>query len=141
MSSHTSFALGRPDTLGADAYHNRRFPGTDQLDAIKNGIGSPDSPELAIVPALVDHSRITRRICPEVYMSKAGLHEKLHQAKSISAELDGWIDSLPSHLRPTTDFAPARPLKAIGGFKYLKKQKLVLMIREGSSDLLFESVC
>jgi hypothetical protein len=124
--------------LGDDKYHTRRFPHTaDQFEGVKDGIGMPDAPELDIVCISVDFARIIRRVALEVYVSTSSLHEKLLRAKQIGAELDSWLANLPGPLRPSSYYVQGNPLKAIQRSKFLKKQQLVLIIREFWNFRLF----
>lgn len=89
-----SFALGRPDSLGPDQYHNLELP-------------REDTSETAIIPALVHLARIIRRVCTEIYFSEDTLDARIGTALSLDKELDQWVAKLPDSLRPTLHGAQA----------------------------------
>ncbi|KIW99462.1 uncharacterized protein Z518_11201 [Rhinocladiella mackenziei CBS 650.93] len=82
-----SFALGRPDCLGLDVYHNREMPGIN------------DS-ETAIIAVMVELARIIKKASISVYLSNVTIHERLRYAHLIENELEAWVQKLPSMLRP-----------------------------------------
>lgn len=110
-----SFSLGRPDTLGMDAYHNRRLPAVD------------DS-EIAIIPLMVDFAQIIRRVSVVIYHTRSAWQEKMMQASQIERELEAWVVRLPEKIKP---FSPGERL---GGSlkepKWCRRQRLVLNIRK-----------
>ena len=113
-----SFSLGRPDTLGMDAYHNRRLPEID------------DS-EYAIIPLMVDFAQIIRRVSVIIYHTRSTWQEKMMQASQIERELEAWVTRLPEKIKP---FSPGERL---GGSlkepKWCRRQRLVLNIRKHRS--------
>jgi len=109
-----SFALGRPDTLGMDEYHNRRFPEA--------------SPETAIISCMTGLGKITRKVTLEVYHSKATARQKYSIALEIERDLDAWLTSLPTMIRPET---PAgSKFASLRDPKWARRQRLVLQIRK-----------
>ncbi|KAJ9635535.1 hypothetical protein H2199_008538 [Coniosporium tulheliwenetii] len=83
-----SFALGRPDTLGIDDFHNRPMPAID------------DS-EVAIITSMIELARIMRTISVSIYLPRLSLAEKLTRASGIEASMDAWVVRLPKIIRPT----------------------------------------
>ncbi|KAG6355508.1 hypothetical protein INS49_003470 [Diaporthe citri] len=67
LEMELSFALGRPDTLGLDEYHDRPIPPVD------------DS-EFAIIPLMVDFARIVRRIAIGIYHSPTSWQQRMARA-------------------------------------------------------------
>lgn len=113
--SEMSFSLGRPDTLGLDEYHNRRLPDVDDT-------------EYAIIPYMVDFSRIIRKVAVHIYHSHLSLQQKLALALQIESEMDDWVARLRPSIRPSL-----RPEDVqLGGLrepKWVRRQRLVLGIR------------
>ncbi|KAK4148530.1 hypothetical protein C8A00DRAFT_47629 [Chaetomidium leptoderma] len=113
--------MGRPDTLGADPYHNRRFPVVRDAEGAKNTDISDlvDPPYCVMIQPMVDFSRITRKVCLVVTLA--------HQ---IERELDDWVDGVPLCVRPQTkSVGQTETLKSVKEPKWAKRQKLVLLIR------------
>ncbi|KAH9211559.1 hypothetical protein DL95DRAFT_234397, partial [Leptodontidium sp. 2 PMI_412] len=113
--SEMSLSLGRPDTLGLDAYHNRRLP-------------PKDSSEVAIIPCMVEFGRIMRKVAVDVYHSPQPLQRKFEDAIRIEQEMDQWVRTLPDNIRPDL----SRPEAFLGGLKepnWSRRQRLVLAIR------------
>lgn len=129
--SETAFSIGRPDTLGADLYHNRRYPMVlgDPLAA-----GTPpellEPPHCAIIKYMVDLSRITRAICLHIYLSDLSLERAVEIGGQIERDLERWVESLPPALRPLGDSGQKRPLRAAMEPQYVKKQRLATTVRE-----------
>lgn len=128
-SSLTSFALGRPDTLGDDRYHNRCYPSSSPAvgGTPATGPGETSAPDLAIIPAMVEFSRIIKKLCLDIYMATVPSGEKLRLAQCIEVELDNWMNKRSVDVRPSGGLMP---LKSIKGWKYVMKQQLVLKIRK-----------
>lgn len=129
-----AFSIGRPDALGADIYHNRRFPivAGDQLSA---GTASEflEPPQCAIIKYMVDFSRITKAIYVNIYLSDLTLERAITVGCQIEQDLERWVDNLPSGLRPLNQASQKRPLKAAMEPQYLKRQKLATTTREFAS--------
>lgn len=124
--------MGRPDTLGADLYHNRRFPLVRDADGVST-ITELDTNEpayCAIIKPMVGFSRITRRVCLGIYLQDNTTSETVALANRIEQELDEWVESVPSSIQPRTK-ASAQPetLKSAKQAKWMKRQRLVLLIR------------
>lgn len=130
-----SFAMGRPDTLGSDLYHNRRLPVT--YESIESGT-VPYQPELlepphcAIIRYMVDFSRITRALCLGIYLSDLSLPELLARANQLEQDLNRWVDSVPEAIRPSRIFSRKTSLKSVKDAQYAKRQRLVMTIRESN---------
>lgn len=120
LEMELSFALGRPDTLGLDEYHDRPIPPVD------------DS-EYAIIPLMVDSARIVRRIAIGIYHSRMSWQQKMTQAQSLEDELDGWVAGLPERIKPSfsTSSSPSssRGLAALRQPKWCRRQKIIMEIR------------
>mgnify|MGYP007115602912 CR=1 FL=1 len=126
--------MGRPDSLGADVYHNRRYP------AIKGDPASCECPpELleppycAIIKAMVQFSRITKNVILSIYLADSTLQQSVVLARQIEQDLEHWLRALPEQIRPEKNKDEARSLKTIKDPQYAKKQKLVLKIRKYKS--------
>lgn len=119
LEMELSFALGRPDTLGLDEYHDRPLPPLD------------DS-EFAIIPLMVDFARIVRRIAIGIYHSRMSWQQKLVRAQGLEGELDGWIAGLPERIRPaclsSSSFSTGA-LAALRQPKWCRQQKIITEIR------------
>jgi hypothetical protein len=110
-----SFSLGRPDTLGMDAYHNRRLPEVD------------DS-EFAIIPLMVEFAYIIRRVSVVIYHTRSTWQEKMMQAVQIERELDAWVMRLPQKIKPFS--STERIGSSLKEPKWCRRQRLVLSIRK-----------
>jgi hypothetical protein len=126
--------MGRPDTLGADLYHTRRFPivripktANPTSPEISDGF---DPPYCAIIRPMVDFSKITRKVCHGIYLQDNSTARTVDLANRIEHELDEWVDSIPQSIRPQTR-SPTQPetLKSAKEAKWMKRQRLVLLIR------------
>ena len=122
-----SFAMGRPDTLGADAYHNRSLPVIQSLSSPPSDIAEPAV--CAIIMFMVDFSRITRTVCLEFYQSYPPDPEA--NATRIEYDLGRWWESLPSNIRPSRTLAESEgSLKGVKDPQWVKRQRLVLTMRK-----------
>ena len=121
--------MGRPDTLGADLYHNRKFPQIQgEVSSFEQSPDMTEAPHCAIIKSMVDFSRITRTVCLEIYLSDSPAQANIQLADQIEQDLDRWLDDLPANIRPSRTFASSKSLKGIRDAQYMKKQKLVLSI-------------
>ncbi|TID17494.1 putative c6 transcription protein [Venturia nashicola] len=84
-----SFALGRPDTLGMDFYHNRPVP------MLNNS-------ETDMIRATLDLSMVIRDVTASVHQKAIKVAERLSQASKLEQELNGWLAQLPEKIRPTS---------------------------------------
>jgi hypothetical protein len=136
LDRELSFAMGRPDTLGADAYHNQMFPtvgfagGEVTSPAEAEGL---EPPYCAIVKAMVDFSRIIRSICLGIYLPEheCTLAKRIATAEKIEGDLEAWTGSLPENIRPSRNLVQ-RPqgLRNAKEPNWVKRQRLVLTIRK-----------
>ncbi|CAH0033315.1 unnamed protein product [Clonostachys rhizophaga] len=130
LETEMSFAMGRPDSLGADVYHNRRYPAIRDDPAYS---GSPpellEPPHCAMIKAMVDFARITKSVILGIYLAESTLQQALALARQIEQDLERWLEGLPAQIRPSTSEDEPRPLKRIKDPQYAKKQRLVLKIR------------
>ena len=92
--------MGRPDTLGADLYHNRSFPliGNDNSGSMPDDHYDP--PQCAIIKSMVDLSRITRSICLDIYLPETITPRTVALAYRLEQDLDKWVEGLPDAIRP-----------------------------------------
>lgn len=119
LEVETSFALGRPDTLGLDAYHSRCMPEKEQS-------------VYAIIPCMVEFSHIMRKV--SLFYTEAPTHRIEHTSTAfrLENELDAWLMSLPPFLQPgSSGRGSADSLRRP---EWCCRQKLVLELR-GSTCL------
>lgn len=121
-----SFALGRPDSCGMDDFHNRALPYLDES-------------ETSIIPAMVAFARITRKVCTSIYLSEDAIRFKVEKALQIENEMEAWVLSLPSIIRPVLNqqHGVSRITKEP---LWAKRQKLVLGLRKSYSFLIFSNI-
>lgn len=122
--------MGRPDSLGADVYHNRSYP------AIKGDLSYAHRPSelmephhCAIIKAMVDFARITKNVILHMYLADSELKQSIERARQLEQDLEHWLEALPEQIRPEKSHVQARPLRATKEPQYAKKQRLVLKIR------------
>ncbi|KAJ5814626.1 C6 transcription factor [Penicillium riverlandense] len=104
LETEMAFSIGRPDTLGADIYHNRHYPivAGDPL-SVGTAPGLLEPPQSAIIKYMVDFSRITKAICLNIYMSDLTLERAIATGGQIEQDLERWVESLPPALRPLNE--------------------------------------
>lgn len=126
--------MGRPDTLGADVYHNRRYPKTTG-DPLMVGTAREllEPPQCAIIEHMVNISRLIRAICVNVYMLNLPLEKMIVVAGQIEQDIERWVDTLPLELRPLIEVGQKQPLKSSMVPQYVKRQRLATTIRESRS--------
>lgn len=120
LEMELSFALGRPDTLGLDEYHDQPLPPVDDT-------------EFAFIPLMVDFARIVRRIAIGIYHSRISWQQKMAHAWDLECELDGWASNLPARIRPA-GLSPSSPsssegLAALRQPKWCRLQKIIIEVR------------
>lgn len=128
--------MGRPDTLGVDLYHNRQYPQIQEeaSNSVQN-LNMLEPPQCAIIKCMVDFSRITRTVCLGIYLSASPPQRNLSLAHRIEQDLDNWLDQLPASIRPSRSYESERSLKSIKDALWMKRQRLVLSIRESRLPL------
>jgi hypothetical protein len=127
-----SFSMGRPDTLGADMYHNRHFPVTERNEGADAGSAHDDMlepPHCTIIKSMVDLARIIKNISLEIYLSEEITLRTVGLAFRLQAELDRWADSVPPEIRPKLNAADLVSLKSARDAQWIKRQRLVLTLR------------
>ena len=130
-----SFAIGRPDTLGSDLFHNRSFPhvaenGDDQL-----GQSHLEPPHCAIIKSMVDFSRITKAVCLGLYLSQNTVMRTVSLALEMEADLLSWKANLPESIRPDDSWPPdTGSLRRAKEEQWTNRQRLVLSLRELSCN-------
>lgn len=126
----TSFALGRPDSLGPDEYHTQIIPGSAASYGTDHLNSGPQM--LQIIPCMVELSRTMRRVSLLLYTVPCSTQEKVFRARELDTVLSLWAQALPAHLRlvesPERGSSLKQRLKQAGS--YTKKQSVVLMIRK-----------
>lgn len=110
-----SFSLGRPDSLGVDAYHNQRLP--------ESRMPSTNESETSIITHTLPLARIIRRVSVEIYHSSSSISRKLSLATDIHSALSAWNANLPLSIRPDGAVPTLRESK------WARRQRLVLGIR------------
>ncbi|CAK7229853.1 hypothetical protein SBRCBS47491_007388 [Sporothrix bragantina] len=114
LEVETSFALGRPDTLGLDAYHSRRVP-------------EKDMSVHAIIPCMVEFSHIVRKV--SLFYTEAPAHRIDHTGTAfrLESELDAWFMGLPPFIQPGS--SGSRSADSLREPEWCRRQKLVLELR------------
>jgi len=121
--------MGRPDTLGADLYHNRRFPMTEGAGAsVGMDTELRDSPHCAIIKCMVDLSRITRSICLRIYLPQVTLSTAVALGRKLEEQLEQWKTTLPEAIRPVDPSAQSISLMRSNMAVWMKRQRLVLTL-------------
>jgi hypothetical protein len=134
MCRQTSFALGRPDSLGPDEYHTQSMPGALRLDSNSNNCFSANR-LLQITPFMVEISKIMRKVGLKLYTAPCTIQERLCRAKTLDGDLESWLRSLPAHLHIADRSFPAEPsLKPRHSPSYALKQSVVLKLREDQCE-------
>lgn len=119
--------MGRPDTLGADLYHNRRFPVTEVSSSPEaTELELLDHPHCAIIKCMVDLSRITKSICLRLYLPQVALAPAITKLREIESQIEQWIAALPEAIRPIVTPARDLGLQRARDLQWMKRQRLVL---------------
>lgn len=127
LETEMSFAMGRPDTLGADLYHNQRYPLISNIDVGELDYLEP--PHCAIIKCMVDFARITRHVCHGIYLTEFNLAVTLETATKIEQTLNDWVVALPEEIRPRLQATSVHSLQDAKAPRWVKRQRLVLTIR------------
>jgi hypothetical protein len=119
--------MGRPDTLGADLYHNRRFPVTEVSQSAEGrDIELLDHAHCAIIKCMVDLSRITKSICLRIYLPQPTLAAAITPVRELENQIEQWIAALPEAIRPIAPSAQDLGLQRARDLQWMKRQRLVL---------------
>ena len=79
-----------------------------------------------------------RKVALDLYTQPCGIEQKLDRAKALDAELEQWLEQLPSHLRCEHQIGSDLSLKPRRLANYIKKQSVVIRIRKHRRWLHFE---
>lgn len=122
--------MGRPDTLGADLYHNRRFPRISNGQS-ETGMDSEmaEHPCCAIIEHMVHFSKITRNICLSIYLPETTIPMMVAMAGQIERDLEAWTQKLPEAIRPMGSSTQVPSLRGVRDVQWVKRQRLVLNLR------------
>lgn len=122
--------MGRPDTLGADLYHNRRFPriGNGQNET-ETDSEMTEHPCCAIIEHMVHFSKITRNICLSIYLPETTIPMMVAMAGQIERDLEAWTQKLPEAIRPMGSSTQVPSLRGVRDVQWVKRQRLVLNLR------------
>jgi len=119
--------MGRPDTLGADLYHNRRFPVTEVSQSTEaRDLELLDHAHCAIIKCMVDLSRITKSVCLRIYLPQVTLAAAIVPARELENQIEQWIAALPEAIRPILSSAQDLGLQRARDLQWMKRQRLVL---------------
>jgi len=126
--------MGRPDTLGADLYHNRRFPVTEVPQSMEGRhIELLDHAHCAIIKCMVDLSRITKSICLRIYLPQVTLAAAIAPTRELENQIEQWIAALPEAIRPIIPSAQDLGLQRARDLQWMKRQRLVLTMSQSPS--------
>ncbi|GAB7346321.1 hypothetical protein MBLNU457_5039t1 [Dothideomycetes sp. NU457] len=115
LEIETSFALGRPDSLGTDDYHNQNIPLLD---------GS----ETDIIAVMLPFARIVRKVSSFIYRSGSSVRDQTSKAFQLREELDEWLTGLPEHLQPRQK-DPLNSMQLMKDPEWARRQRVVLELR------------
>lgn len=110
-----SFALGRPDTLGDDIYHNR----------VIQPVGNT---EASIISLMLPLSRIMRKVAPYLYLNQLDIAEQLRTTAVLECELQNWLEEIPSRFQPLLDRWTESD-SCVYGAPWIRMQKFALAFR------------
>ena len=71
-----------------------------------------------------------RKVALNLYTLPCEMEQKLHRAKALDADLEYWLDQVPSHLRSEHQTGSDHSLKPKRLASYIKKQSVVLRLRK-----------
>lgn len=125
-----SFAMGRPSCLGSDEYHNLDFPLTEFSELFDPHSPLLDPPHCAVIEQMVHISRLTRHVCVTLYLPQIPAARTVELAHQLDPSLDAWLSHLPECIRPMERPEQAPRLGNIREAIWMKRQKLVLNLRE-----------
>lgn len=125
--------MGRPDTLGADLYHNRRFPVTELSQSARGmDFEMIDHAHCAIIKCMVDLSRITKSICLHVYLPQITLAAAIAPIQELENRIEQWVTALPEAVRPIVVSSQDLGLRRARDLQWMKRQRLVLTMSQSS---------
>jgi hypothetical protein len=107
--------LGRPDSLGSDAYHNQRMPALDEG-------------ETAIITVMVQFSKIIKEVSESIYLSHIPVEDKTERATQPEIKMQSWLQSLPEAISPPIFDHHNLPTIAKDPV-WAKRQRVVLELR------------
>jgi hypothetical protein len=110
-----SFALGRPDTLGNDSYHNR----------ILQPIGDTED---SIISLMLPLARMIRKISPTIYLDQASIGEQLKRTVSLEQEMQSWLEEVPFRFQPLLG-RWTESESCLFGAPWIRMQKFALAFR------------
>lgn len=116
LEMETSFALGRPDSLGDEIYHTRPLPAIN------------DSPTI-LINCMVELAKIIKKVSYSVYLSSQNITHKVMVAGQIETELEHWLSALPQIIRP--------PLSEMTGNETSLKDNIPIWANRQSHTLRF----
>ena len=122
LEIETSFALGRPDSLGTDDYHNRNVPALD---------GS----ETDIIAVMIPFARIVRRVSIFIYRSGSSVRDQTSKAFQLQVELDEWLAGLPEKLRPRQKDT-VNSMELMKDPEWARRQRVVLELRHWNVNMI-----
>ncbi len=79
---------------------------------------------------MVGLSRIMRKVALDLYTQPSEMEQKFLRVKALDAELEHWLEQVPSHLRSEHQSGSNLCLKPRRLASYVKKQSVVLRLRE-----------
>ncbi|EXJ56246.1 uncharacterized protein A1O5_12702 [Cladophialophora psammophila CBS 110553] len=136
LDVQTSFALGRPDGLGPDAFHTCWIPGSSNSASQDAEIDGDAS--IQILPAMVAFSRVMRRVGSELYATQYPLPIRLQKVVDLARELEEWLAGLPPRYQETSD-GVARALKSTLSVSCEEKQRIVTWLRYHNLRMVIHS--
>ena len=116
VDRQTSFALGRPDCLGADSFHTCSIP-------------EAEAPGGCILPTMVSFSRIMRRTGSDLDAYRESLSVGLQKVVVLDHELEEWRHDLPQQFQEVSR-GETRALKSPLSVGFEEKQRIVVGLRK-----------
>ncbi|OAL20631.1 hypothetical protein AYO22_08640 [Fonsecaea multimorphosa] len=136
LDVQTSFALGRPDGLGPDAFHTCSIPGSSS--GTPQDAGSNDDASIQILPTMVAFSRVMRRVGSDLYATHYPLVTRLQKAVDLARELEHWLAELPPRYQESSD-SITRALKSTLSVSCEEKQRIVVWLRYHNLRMVIHS--
>ncbi|OQV10195.1 Fungal specific transcription factor domain-containing protein isoform 1 [Cladophialophora immunda] len=136
LDVQTSFALGRPDGLGPDAFHTCYIPGSSS--STPQDAGNNEDASIQILPAMVSFSRVMRRVGSELYATQYSLVARLKKVVDLAHDLEQWLAELPSRYQESGD-GVTRALKSTLSVSCEEKQRIVVWLRYHNLRMVIHS--